>query len=223
MAKPVTGSRFLLGSGVAAGILVPLVVLIDGATRPGYSLLRNGVSQLGTGERAWLFGAAFVLGGVLIGLFAVGIRRTLGQGRGAVWGPIMLAVAAVGFIVGGLVPTDPALGYPPGAPEGITASGAIHQVAGTLIFVGLPAAAFVVARRLREDGRCWAIYARLTGALIIAFALAAGIAYRLDALGVWRPAAAGLLEQLSLLAGYVWLIAIGVHYLRSRSTEASRD
>ncbi|MGP3913306.1 DUF998 domain-containing protein [Nonomuraea sp. 10N515B] len=207
----------LLGSGIAAGVLVPVLLWADGATRPGYSLWHHGASQLGTGERAWLQTINFVLGGLLLAAFAAGVRRALRGGRGATWGPILLTTAAAGLIVAGLVPTDPALGYPPGQPNIVTASGVIHQVAGLLLFAGLSAAAFVLARRLGEASRAWAVYSRLSGTLIIGFAFAAGIAYRLDTQGIWRPAPAGLLEHLSLLSGFCWLIAVGVHLRRARA------
>ncbi|MER6004519.1 DUF998 domain-containing protein [Nonomuraea angiospora] len=209
----------LLGGGVAAGVLVPVLLWADGATRPGYSLWHHGASQLGTGERAWLQTANFVLGGLLLLAFAAGLRRVLRGGRGTTWGPALIAVAATGMIVAGLVPTDPALGYPPGQPAsttgGLTTSGLIHQAAGFALFAGLSAAAFVLARRLGQQSRAWAVNSRLSGSLIIAFAFAAGIAYRLDVLGVWRPAPAGLLEHLSLLTGFGWITAVGVHLLRA--------
>ncbi|MFI6743200.1 DUF998 domain-containing protein [Nonomuraea sp. NPDC050451] len=215
---PTRTLKALLGSGVIAGVLVPVLLWADGATRPGYSLWHHGASQLGTGERAWLQTANFVLGGLLLLAFTAGLRRVLRGGRGATWGPILVATAAAGLVVGGLVPTDPALGYPPGqsapTPGVLTTSALIHQVAGFALFAGLSAAAFVLARRLGQHSRAWAIYSRLSGALIITFAFAAGIAYRLDTLSVWRPAPAGLLEHLSLLTGFVWIIAVGVHLLR---------
>lgn len=207
----------LLGSGIAAGVLVPVLLWADGATRPGYSLWHHGASQLGTGERAWLQTINFVLGGLLLAAFAAGVRRALRGGRGATWGPILLAAAAAGMVVAGLVPTDPALGYPPGQPHIVTASGVVHQVAGFLLFAGLSAAAFVLARRMGEASRHWAVYSRLSGTLIIVFAFAAGIAYRLDTLGIWRPAPAGLLEHLSLLAGFCWLIAVGAYLRRAHA------
>jgi hypothetical membrane protein len=214
MSTGISTTRRLLRAGVAAGILVPLVVLIDGATRTGYSLWRNGVSQLGTGDRAWLFATTFVIGGLLLALFAIGLRGALGGGKGGTWGPIMLVVAAVGFVVGGLVPTDPALGYPTNETGPASVAAAIHQVAGLLIFAGIAAAAFILARRIAEDGQGWAIYSRVSGVLIIALAFAAGIAYRLDSLDIWRPGPAGLLEQVSLVVGYIWLVVIARHYLR---------
>jgi hypothetical protein len=207
-------TTWLLRSGVAAGVLVPAVLWADGATRSGYSLWHHGASQLGTGDRAWLQTINFVLGGALLGLFAIGLRRALRPGRGATWAPILVATAAAGLVVAGLVPTDPALGYPPGQPEGLTAAGRLHQVAGLALFIGLSAAAFVLARRMGEVSRSWVSYLRASGVLVIVFAFAAGIAYRLDTLGIWQPAPAGLLEHLSLLAGFCWIIAVAVWLLR---------
>ncbi|MEV4840238.1 DUF998 domain-containing protein [Nonomuraea sp. NPDC049486] len=211
----------LLGSGVVAGVLMPMLLWADGATRPGYSLWHHGASQLGTGERAWLQTINFTLGGLLLAAFALGLRQVLRAGRGATWGPTLLATAAVGLVVAGLVPTDPALGYPPGQPTGVTTSGLIHQAAGFALFAGLSAAAVVLARRLREHSRGWARYSRLSGLLIIAFAFAAGIAYRLDTLGRWQPAPAGLLEHLSLLTGFCWIIAVATHLLRMPIPDAT--
>ncbi|MFD9950804.1 DUF998 domain-containing protein [Nonomuraea sp. NPDC059023] len=197
----------LLRCGLVAGPVFLAVLWIDGATRPGYSLWHHGASQLGTGERAWLQTGNFLLAAVLLGLFALGLRRTLPPGgRGAAWGPAFLAIAAVGLAVGGLVPTDPALGYPPGLPEGLTTAGRVHQVAGLALFAGLAGGAFALARQLPGTGR----FMRISGALVIAFAFAAGIAYRLDTLGLWRPAPAGLLEHLSLVVGFCWITVLAV-------------
>jgi hypothetical protein len=203
-------SRWLLRSGTAAGILVPMVLLADGATRPGYSLWHHGASQLGTGDRAWLQTANFVLGGILLSLYAMGLRRTLHPGPGATWAPILTATAGAGLILAGLIPTDPALGYPPGQPDGPTTSGRIHQLAGLAVFTGLSAAALVLARRANKLHRGWARYLRASGILVIMFAVTAGIAYRLDTLGIWQPAPAGLLEHLALLTGFGSTIAISL-------------
>jgi hypothetical protein len=67
---------------------------------------------------------------------------------------------------------------------------------------------------LGAAGRGWARYLRASGSLVIVFAFAAGIAYRLDTLGIWRPAPAGLLEHLALLAGFCWIIAVATGLLR---------
>jgi hypothetical protein len=208
----------LLRSGVAAGVLVPVVLWIDGATRPGYSLWHHGASQLGTGDRAWLQTLNFLIGGVLLGLFAVGLRRALHPGSGATWGPALIGAAAVGMAVAAVAPTDPALGYPPGRPEGVTAAGGVHQAAGLALFAGLSAAALVLARRMGQIGAAWKRYLRISGVAVIVFACAAGFAYRLDTLDVWRPAPAGLLEHLSLLTGFGWTVAVGLTLSRRIAT-----
>jgi hypothetical protein len=210
-----------LRAGAAAGVLVPVVLWIDGATRTGYSLWHHGASQLGTGDRGWLQTINFALGGILLGMFAAGLRRVLHPGIAARWAPILTATAAAGLLVAGFVPTDPALGYPPGEPEGITAAGGVHQVAGLALFAGLSVAALVLARRVAETSRRNARLLRTGGVLVIVFAVAAGIAYRLDTLGVWQPAPAGLLEHLALLAGFGWVAATAVGLLRHPSAVAT--
>ena len=93
-----------------------IVFLIEGATRPGYGARRHYVSQLSLGEGGWMQIANFLLCGLLSLCFALGLRRTLQGSTGATWGPLLLAVFGLGLIVAGIFVTDPALGYPPGAP-----------------------------------------------------------------------------------------------------------
>jgi Protein of unknown function (DUF998) len=208
-------TKTLLGCGVAAGVLVPALILADGSTRPGYSLWHHGASQLGTGERWWLLTLTFVIGGLLLIAFSAGLHRVLPPGRAATWGPVLTATAGVCLVVAGVIPTDPALGYPPGEPEVVTVAGRVHGLIGLILFVALSAAGFVLARRLGEAGRGWAAYSRISGTLVIVLAFAAGIAYRLDVQGILRPAPAGLLEHASLLIGLCWIAALGARLSRS--------
>ncbi|GAA4039351.1 DUF998 domain-containing protein [Nonomuraea soli] len=209
-----TTTTILLACGIAAGALVPAVLLIDGATRPGYSLWHHGASQLGTGERGWLQTANFVIGGLLLLAFAAGIRRVLVVGRAAVWAPVLLMAGGLAMVVAGIVPTDPALGYPPGLPEVVTTAGRVHGLAGLVLFAALAAVPFVLARSPGVGSRGWARYSRWSGALVIAFAIAAGLAFRLDVQGVVRPAPAGLLEHAALLVGFAWIIAAAARLRR---------
>jgi hypothetical protein len=210
-------TTILLSCGTTAGVLVPALLLADGATRPGYSLLCHGASQLGTGERGRLQTANFVIGAVLLLAFAAGLRRALPSGRAAAWGPVFLAAASLALAAAGIVPTDPALGYPPGQPEVVTTAGRVHGLAGLLLFAALVAAPFMLARPLRGGNPKWVAYSCWSGALVIALALAAGLAFRRDVQGVLRPAPAGLLEHAALLVGFAWIIAASIR-LRSPNT-----
>lgn len=169
-----------------------------------------------------MFAVAFVLGGALIGLFALGFRRVLRSGRGATWGPIVIAMAACRLHHQRAGAHRSRAWLPAGGAPHRNACRRIHQGAGTLVFGGLAAAAFILARRLRSDARVLANFSLVTGTLIIVFAFAAGIAYRLDSLEIWRPAPAGILEQLSFLAAYGWFIAIGIHYSRTNPSVRGR-
>ncbi len=85
----------------------------------------------------------------------------------------------------------------------------VHGLIGLALFACLSAAAFVLARRVGQSSRAWARYSRISGPLVIVFAVAAGLAYRLEVAGVLRPAPAGLLEHGALLVAFCWIIADG--------------
>ncbi len=85
-------TRLLLAGGMVGPLLFIVVLLIEGATRPGYDAWRHFGSQLSLGEQGWEQIANFLVCGVLCVGFALGLRRALHRGRGATWGPILLGV-----------------------------------------------------------------------------------------------------------------------------------
>jgi uncharacterized membrane protein YhaH (DUF805 family) len=110
-----------------------------------------------TGTRALLAGG--VVAGLLFAASAVGMRRVLHPGRGGTWGPLLVGV--YGLIMGGAFVADPALGFPPGTPDGIPDQmswhGTLHAVAPVLASLALIAACLVFARRFAGLGqRGWA-------------------------------------------------------------------
>jgi len=75
-------TRALLTCGVTGPVLFLTVVLIEGATRPGYSAWRNAGSQLALGDGGWVQTINFFVAGVLLLAFAVGLQRALPSGPG---------------------------------------------------------------------------------------------------------------------------------------------
>lgn len=212
----------LLVCGVAGPLLLLVVLLVDGATRSGYSPWRNGVSQLVLGDRGWLARLTFVVCGLLLFAFSVGVARTIRSGPGATWGSRLLGAVAGGLVIAGVFPTDPALGYPPGAAERASVAGGVHQVGGTLLFVGLIGAGIVFGRRFaRESDRAWAVYSITTGALVAGSALAAGIVYRLIQKEILSAGPAGLLELVSFLLGFTWITLLAVCLIRRTGDPAN--
>lgn len=107
-------TRCLLIGGAIGPLLFIVALLIEGATRPGYSAWHNYGSSLSLGDQGWMQIANFLVCGLLTLGFAVGLRRVFQTGKGSVWGPILLGVFGVSLIVAGLFVTDPSLGLPSG-------------------------------------------------------------------------------------------------------------
>src|SRR6266480_7064824 len=87
-------TRFLIAGGAIGPLLFIIVLLIEGATRPGYSALHHYGSALSLGDQGWMQIANFLVCGLLTLCFAVGLRQVLRTGRGSVWGQYCLAYSA---------------------------------------------------------------------------------------------------------------------------------
>jgi hypothetical protein len=165
-------TRALLAGGVAAGPVFVAVGLVEAFTRSGFDLTRHSLSLLANGDLGWIHVAMMVATGLLTVAGAVGLRRALPGGRGRAWGPILVGVYGVGLIVAGILTADPALGFPPGTPDGPPATytwhGIGHFVAGGVGFLSLIAGCIVFARRFASQGEGgWAAYSTATGVIVL--------------------------------------------------------
>ena len=166
-------TRSLLGYGLLAGPFYVAIVLGQALTRPGFNLTRDDASLLSNGNLGWIQVANFLLTGLMVIACAVGVRRALSRGRGAAWGPLLLALYGVGLIGAGLFAADPMNGFPPGAPAGrpesVTTHGLLHIAFAGVGFLCLVGACFVLARRFSAEGRRgWAGFSVATGAIFLA-------------------------------------------------------
>lgn len=223
-------TRLILAGGVVGPIFFIIVFLIEGATRPGYSAWRNYVSQLSTGENGWMQVANFIVCGLLIFGFAIALWRIFRGGRGWPWGSALLAVVGLGLIVAGVFVTDPALGYPPGSGARLdqrpqTVHGAIHGVAGLIVFSALAAACFVLSRRFASDPdwKGWAAYSVIAGTLVALGFIASTAASVLDERGVMPNAPTGLIQRIAIIAGFTWIALLALRLLRDPRLAMSRN
>jgi uncharacterized protein DUF998 len=107
-------TRALLLSGIVAGPMYVTVTMIEALTRDGFDFRHARFSWLTAGDLGWIHQSAMIGVGLLSVLLAVGASRTMRTGRGAVWGPRLLALFGVAYVVGGLLRADPVVGFPPG-------------------------------------------------------------------------------------------------------------
>jgi hypothetical protein len=208
-------TRSLLALGVAAPPLFLGIALLAGATRPGYDPLRQYVSLLSLGPGGWVQQLNFVVTGILVAGFGFGIRRAEAGRPAGGWVARLIVGVGLALVASGVFVTDPAQGYPAGAPAGLPTEtswhAGMHYLGALLVFVGLPTAMTLAARRAPVPGaRGWLVYS-----LVSAVAM----------LGLWlatfafpgtpgTPAIAGLLQRLAVVAGVQWLFALALIELR---------
>ena len=195
-------ARALLTGGVIGPVLFILVFLVEGWTRPGYDPMTMYVSLLALSDQGWQQVANFLVGGLLILGGAVGLRMVLRDGPGSRWGPILIGLAGVGLVVGGIFVTDPCCAYPPGTPAGVQSTyswhGGIHDIAALSVFGGLAAAMLVMARRFVGEGSRWALYSRASAVGVLVFLPAAFVFADLT----------GLLQRVAALLALGWVAQV---------------
>ena len=226
--KKIGSTEFLLGCGVVGPLLFIVVLLIEGATRPGYSVLRNYGSDLELSNQGWEQIANFIVCGLLCIAFAVGLRRIWRTGRASVWGPLLIGIFGLGLVVAGVFVTDPGRGYPPGAPlkgDPQTIHGYIHGINGAVLFnLVLPAACFVLARRFAADpqNRNWATYSWITGVVILLISVLSIVASPIAENGGF-PLPLGLIQRAQIIVGWVWLALTALRLLRQERKAMSEE
>lgn len=217
-------TRWLLAGGVIGPLLFIVVFLIEGATRPGYSVWRNYVSDLELSNQGWEQIANFLVCGLLCIGLAVGLRRTWPTGRASFWGPLLIGLFGLGLVAAGVFLTDPGRGYPPGAPlkgDPQTWHGYAHGINGAVLFnIVLPAACFVLARRFAVESRSrgWATYSRITGALILAISLVSLVGAPLAENGAF-PVPDGLIQRTQIIIGWMWIALTALRLLRQQQEQ----
>jgi hypothetical protein len=206
-------TQILLACGVVGPLLFIVVFLIEGATRPGYSPWRNYVSELALSNQGWQQIANFLMCGLLVIAFGVGLRRAWRPGPASVWGPLLVGLFGLSLVIAGVFPTDPARGYPPGAPliGGVQSwHGAIHGVNAAVLFLLIvPATCFAVAWRFarQPEDHGWATYSRTVGVLNLASFVVGTISGVLNEHGI--PAApTGVFQRFQLILVWTWLASI---------------
>lgn len=205
--------RGLLWCGVIGAAFFVLTFLVLGAVRgEGYDPMRHPVSSLQLGEHGWTQTANFVITGLLLVAFAVGLR-----GDGAASGkalPILAGVIGVGLIGAGVFETSPVNDYPPGAPTAMTTAGTLHDVFSMGFFLGLPIACLVMAYRCARARRWgWLVYSVLTAVAFLALFVVTSTGFTTPPDPDIAPIS-GLLQRVTIVVGLAWIVALAIDTMR---------
>ncbi|MGH2572129.1 MAG: DUF998 domain-containing protein [Actinomycetota bacterium] len=99
---PVTG--LLAWAGIVGPILFTVAFVLQALFRPGYSHVAEPVSALAAGPNGWIQNANFLVFGLLVIVFALGLHLGMRPTRRGVAGPALLALSGVGLMLAGLFP-----------------------------------------------------------------------------------------------------------------------
>jgi len=218
-------TALLLRLGALSAPLFIVMFFLAGSMHPDYNWLRYPISSLSIGPLGWMQILNFVIAGSLMILLALGLRRSFdARSRGALWGPLLVALAGLGLVGAGIFVSDPLFGYPPSLPlvlKQFTWHGHLHDLFSMFMFAGLPAACFVFWRRFAALGeRGWATYSLMTAFGMLVFFVLAGLAFN-QVYGLVNIG--GVFQRLTIGAALVWLslLALSTHGSKAERSNAS--
>ncbi|MHC9295956.1 DUF998 domain-containing protein [Mycobacterium sp. LTG2003] len=178
---PVTAG--LLTAGIVGGLLITVVSLTLAFTRPGFDVTRHGNSMLALGDLGWVQTADFIVYGLLMVAFAVGVKRGTAGAPGGTSAAVCVAVyGLLGSVVVGLNPADPGFGFPPGAPDGypgadeLSVPAKVHGIAGLIGFLAITCGCIAFARYFAHAAdRLWALVSAAVGLAVFGVVVYLGL------------------------------------------------
>jgi len=158
--------------------------------QPGYNRLTSTISELVWGPAGWLENILFLVFAITLALFALRLRTAF----------IPLAAASLGFVLIAIFPTRAIGGE-------ITMISLIHEYSAQGIALALPAACFLLAKKLdnNEKHRFLVTCSITAGVIGIAVNICGFLALHNES--AWVGAA----ERLIVLNGLFWLQLAGIH------------
>lgn len=207
MAASTTTVRWLGVGGVIAPVGFVTAALIQGLTRPDYSLLAHPISALAAGPNGWIQDLNFAVTGALMIGFAIGIHLTVTPTRAGAIGPVFVALFGVGLLGAAAFPATDAAGQ-------FIDDRVPHVVANLVALSSAALGALVLSWRLARDP-AWkplAGYVRTVGVTLVVLFLAGS--------AVVRPAGApfhewlGLFQWIFLAVWYPTVVVLALRLIR---------
>ncbi len=209
-------------SAPAAGLLaLPLyagLLLILGALEPGYSHLELTMSILGgvPGARGLAFNLGVAATGLLVIVFALGLRRMLPRGWTTNTGALLLMLGGAGLIGAAVFHCDPSC---VNVLESPTAVGRLHIVTALAGGMCSSFAPFFFWAAMRRDER-WRAFAAPTFMAGLLANLPGIIFWVTFATGNRLEAVEGLIQRLGLIFVLIWIFAAAIKLSALKSSTA---
>lgn len=197
-------TRALLTCAAVAAPLWAVVSLTQAATRAGFDLTRHPLSALSNGDLGWLQITNFLVCGILTVAGAIGLRRVVGSP----WAARLVAVNGVGMFAAGLLVMDPPEGFGAGQGASMTMSWHMigHMLAGTVAFIALAAACFVLTRHFGRSGQRAAAAVSSVAGLAVVFG---------DGWATTGAPMGSLTIAVGVIPAMLWIAVLAASYRRS--------
>ncbi len=195
------GDNILLSCGISGSLLFTFIYSFDGLLHQGYSGIYSAISDLELLRYGWIQSLNFVIFGIFVFLFGIGLRRELQSGTAAFWLPFLQTLVALGLVISGIFIYNP-----------------IHTMGAMLSLISLVICFFVFAAKFYHDPRWkgWTLFSIISGVLMMIFLGQFGYAKS-------HNGPAGIYERLVVLTRLIWSLFFTIRIIKGiRLTPALR-
>jgi hypothetical protein len=201
-----------------AGILAPIIFVsvftVEGALRNGYDPMRMYISALSLGNRGWIQISNFIVLGLLLFIFTLGLSKEFQTGKASRGGIITLYIISVLFFISGPFVMDPT----ETPADQMSVHGLIHGLSGGIVFLLMPIIIFIFLRRFFSDNN-WQSFRWWTLILGVIEATGVIIFTYVSKIPVEQNAYINLLgffQRIALIPFMVWVFIFGIEVLRKQ-------
>ena len=183
--------RLLLFCGMLAPIIMGAIIIVVGQLTPDYNQISDSISRMGTPDRpyAWLLHGGYYVYGILMGIAAYGLSRTIGSTPRANGLAILLGIHAFGTVLLAVFPDS----------VDSTARHIVHDIMSVTSYLPLLIAIFISRRIARHE-----VTLKVAGVLGIFIII---INLPMPVINMVGPLASigGLLQRILSACSFFWL------------------
>ena len=197
--------KAFLSSGIVFPILFTIIYLVLDIIRPDYNPLIHMISELGVigTSTALLASISFIINGIMLILFALGLYLSIRGEKGAFIGPfLMISDGAFDWIGSGIFPMDPTL-IP------VTFSGVMHLVVSIIGLWVMLLAPFFIARSFKENKPQMYKLTLIFGILIF---VAIGLFLSFTLINNLI----GLFQRITIGIYFIWIFILGIMLFKGK-------
>jgi hypothetical protein len=192
----------LLCSGVTGGVLFSTVYFCFGIISPNYYMIHESISRLQLQPYGWIQSANYIISGLLICAFAIGLRKELVRGFSSILVPFFYLLTGLGSII-----------------LGVCLNHQVQLYTAGIIFLSLVISFLLLIHRFFANPQWhgWTTYTIF--AVLLMIVLSVLFIYSAN----YKGSLAGVFERLIIITRLVWIFFFTARLLGGRSLAPITD